>query len=290
MKITKIAIAALSAVAAAFAIASASERIPVEAGVTAQKSAFLERLVTNSISSRTILDSGDLSAIAKLEEARRLVEQAKSLLADGDYQQADKLLDQALELVNTEARRLSVDDVKKKRAQEAFEKRRHTVEIFLAAFERVTENEKDKNTAQQAAIIKRLMAEADSMKADNHYEKALAMLDRAYEIARGDIKDMREGKTLVRSLVFETPKEEYEYELGRARSHFLLLEFAVEEKKPQESMMKGIRERRAQAEKLREQAKTKAAAGDYVSAIDDLEAATQELIKGIRLSGFFIPV
>ncbi|MFQ5563400.1 MAG: hypothetical protein ACE5FO_07510 [Parvularculaceae bacterium] len=290
MIVRDLTIAALSVAAALFATASASERIPAEAGVTAQKSAFLERLVTDSISSRTILDSGDLAAIAKLEEARRLVERAKSLLSDGDYRQANELLNRALELVNTEARRLSVDDVKRKRAEEAFEKRRHTVEIFLSAHERVTENEADSKSVQQAAAIKRLLAEADKMRRASQYEKALAMLDRAYEIARGDIRSARDGKTLVRSLVFETPKEAYEYELGRTRSHFLLLEFALEEKDPSPAQMMGVSERRARANELRDKARAKAETGDYVGAIGDLEAATKELIRGIRMSGFFIPV
>ncbi len=289
MRFKAVALLTMAAVAIVTTAVSASERIPVEAGLVAQKSVFLERLVTDSFSSRTITQSGDLGAIAKLEDSRRLVEEAKSLLSDGDFAQADQKLDRALGLVNVEARRLSVKDIKKRREEEAFEKRRHTVEVFLSAYERVSDASPAGTTIQHAEIIKRLMAEADALKKAKHYEKALAMLDRAYEITRGDIRTAREGQTLVRSLVFDTPKDAYEYELGRTASHFLLLEFAIENKRPAPSLLKGMESKRGGAKELRANAKKKAAEGNYVAAIGDLEAATEELLKGIRMSGFFIP-
>jgi tetratricopeptide (TPR) repeat protein len=273
----------------AHAEAVANERVPTNAAVTAQKSAFLERLVTDSVSARTIMDSGDDAAIAKLEEARRLVEEAKALLSEGDFALADKKLDQAIDLVNGEARRLSVSEIKTSRAAEAFERRRHTVEIFLSAYERVTEDEKDSAAGTQAALIRKLVAEANVHKARGEFEKGVAILDRAYEIARSDIRDAREGQTLVRSLEFETPQEAYEYELGRARSHFLLLQFAIEEKNPQGSILDAVKEKQTQAEALRTQALKKAGDGQYIAAISDLEAATEQLLKGIRMAGIFIP-
>ena len=192
-------------------------------------------------------------------------------------------------LVNGEARRLSAGQIKAKRAQEAYDRRRHTVEIFLSAFERVSENESGDSTTTQADLIRKLVAEADRLKASHEYEKGLAILDNAYEIARNDIRDVREGQTLVRSLVFETPKEAYEYELGRSQSHRLLLQFALEEKKPQGSMRAAIEQQREAAEAKRSDAIRKAKDGKYLEAIADLESSTEMFLKGIRMSGIFIP-
>lgn len=271
------------------AVAEASDRIPANASVTAQKSAFLERLVTDSIASRTILDSEDDVAIAKLEQARLLVEEAKSMLGDGDYAAADKKLDAALTLVNTEARRLSVVEIKSKRAKDAFERRRHTVDVFLSAFQRVNENERGASVTTQASLIRKLAAEADQYAANRRYEEGVAILDKAYELARNDIREAREGKTLVRSLDFDTPKEAYEYELGRSKSHFLLLQFALEEMKPQGSMLAAIEKQKGEAEAQRSAALKNAAAGKFIEAIADLEASTELLLKGIRMTGIFIP-
>lgn len=281
--------AALALGAGVCGCAAASERIPASASVSAQKSAFLERLVSDSVTARTIRDSGDEVAIANLARARLLVEEAKGLLSDGDYERADEKLDEALALVNGEARRLSVAEIKTERAKEAFERRRHTVEIFLSAFERVTENERDASTTTQAALIRKLLSEADQRKETGDFEEGVAILDNAYEIARSDIREAREGQTLVRSLVFETPREAYEYELGRSRSHLLLLQFALEEKKPQGSMLAAIEKQRAEAEDMRAEAIKKAEDGRFIEAIGDLEASTELLLKAIRMSGIFIP-
>ena len=280
---------AITAASLGLALAEASERIPANASVTAQKSAFLERLVTDSIASRAILDSGDDIAIGKLERARSLVEEAKSMLGEGEYAAADKKLDAALTLVNAEARRLSIGDIKSKRAKDAFERRRHTVDVFLSAFERVNENERDASVATQATLIRKLAAEADQYSAKGRYEEGVAFLDKAYELARNDIREAREGKTLTRSLDFETPKEAYEYELGRSKSHFLLLRFAMEEQKPQGEMLAAIEKQRSAAEAQRNVALKKAGEGKFIEAIADLEASTELLLKGIRMTGIFIP-
>ena len=269
--------------------AAANDRVQASAAVTAQKLTFLERLITDSVASRTIEESGDLAAIAKLEEARRLVEDAKSMLSDDQFEQADANLDRALHLINDEARRLSVADIKAERAAEAFRRRRHTVDIFLSARDRVVDARENGDAATRAKLIRKLIEEADAYKLKGEFEKGVAILDRAYEIARNDIREARDGQELVRSLVFETPRDAYEYELGRARSHFLLLQFALEEKNPQGSVRQAIQKDRKAAEALRKQAIAKAEKGGYVAAIGDLEAATEILLKAIRMSGVYIP-
>ncbi|HXI88218.1 MAG TPA: hypothetical protein VNH64_12220, partial [Parvularculaceae bacterium] len=236
-----------------------------------------------------ILASGDEAAITKLEQARRLVEEAKDLLGQGEYEAADKKLNLALSLVDGEARRLSVSDIKTKQAKEAFERRRHTVDVFLAAFERVKESEKDDSAKTQANLIRKLAAEADQYAANMKYEEGVAILDKAYEVARSDIREAREGKTLFRSLEFDTPREAYEYELGRSKSHFLLLQYAIDEKNPQGSILSAIEKQRADANVKYEAALKKADEQKYVEAIADLEASTELLLKGIRMTGIYIP-
>jgi len=100
---------------------------------------------------------------------------------------------------------------------------------------------------------------------------------------------MREGKTLTRTLEFATAGEEYDYELGRNRSHFLLLQFALSEKTPAASVVGRIEENRKTAEGLRGAAEKRAAAGAHPEAIDLLNQSTNLLLKTIRMSGIFVP-
>ena len=44
---------------------------------------------------------------------------------------------------------------------------------------------------------------------------AIAVLRNAYDTATTAVSDLREGKTVVSTLNFETPEEEYDYEIDR---------------------------------------------------------------------------
>lgn len=270
--------------------AQQEQRVPVDQATTQQKAIFLHNLVTKSVAARTIESSGDAAAIAKLEEARGLVQEADEDLAAGQYDVANEKLDRALGLVNSETRRLSQTEMKQDRRKEAYEKRLHTVQTFLKAYERVA-GEKQMTAASTAQLtdIRQLMATAERRAADGKLEEATALLDKAYATARGDIRQMREGETLTRSLNFETAQDEYEYEHNRNESHLMLLQFAITEKNPPKSRLVRIDELRKQAVGLRARAEGEANAGKHEEAIGTLVESTDTLLKAIRMSGIYIP-
>jgi len=272
------------------ALAQDAPRVPVEQATTQQKAEFVGNLVTRSVAAKTIEDNGDDAAKASLARARALVAEARSELAAGRYEAANGMLDEALRLVNTEARKLSETEVKGERLHEAYDKRRNAVAIFLAAYERVaSDKELSAATAAQVAEIRRLVRAAEDLAAAGKIGEANDILDRAYVAARGDIREMREGQTLVRSLNFETPEAEYRYEHDRNDSHIMLLQFAIAEKNPPETRRTRIEELRVQAMDLRAEAEAKAQAGDHTDAIGTLVGSTDVLLKAIRLSGLWVP-
>jgi len=272
------------------AAAQTSERVPIDAATTGQKAAFIENLLTRSVAARTIGDSGEQAPKEKLGEARALVDEAKTLIANGQYKRADEKLDQALALINAETRRLSKAKVNGARDKEAYEKRLHAVELFLQAYERVAADQNGSAaTKGQINDIRQLIAEAKAAADRGEYDAAKAALDTAYQIARGDIRTLRQGQTLTRSLDFATAAEEYDYERGRNDSHFMLLKFALSNNQPAPSMLDRIARFETDARSIREQAERNAAAGLYDRAIGDLNESTQTLLKAIRMSGIFVP-
>jgi hypothetical protein len=224
-----------------------------------------------------------------LARARALVAQAKADLKAGAVEAADDKLDQALALVNSEVRRLSGDEVRGVHEQDMYRRRLKAVKTFLSAYQRVAEEGSSGVAARQAKAIRTLIAKAEGEARSGRYRAALDILDDAYVIARGDLREMRQGKTLTRTLDFATAEEEYDYELGRNRSHFLLLKFALSEKTPAGSVVGRIDKNRKTAEGLRGGAEKKAAAGAYPEAIDMLNKSTGLLLKTIRMSGIFVP-
>jgi len=268
--------------------AAASERVPADSAATRQKAAFVENLVTESVSARRIENSGDAAAIDALERARELVERAQSDLAARNTAAADAKLGEALSLVNSEVRRISGGEVRDAHDRRMYERRLNAVETFLAAYERVAESGTGRAASQAREIRARLEA-ARERAAAGDYAAATAILDEAYADARADIREMREGQTLTRTLNFDTAEEAYEYEIGRNASYFELLRFAIAEKRPAGSMLAGIERNRDKAEALRSRAERAARAGRHAEAVETLNDSTQLLRRAIRMSGLFIP-
>lgn len=269
--------------------AAAQQRVPADPATTGQKAEFVENLVSRSVSVTRIEESGDAAAMESLAEARALVGQAKANLKGGAFEAANDKLDQALALVNREIRRLSGDEVRGAHEQAMYDRRLKAVNTFLSAYERVAEEGTSRAAARQAEAIRALIGKAEGEARNGRYDEALEILDDAYVIARGDIREMRQGKTLTRTLDFATAEEAYDYELSRNRSHFLLLQFALSEKTPAGSVVGRIEGNREKAEGLRGAAEKKAAAGAYPEAIDMLNQSTGLLLKTIRMSGIFVP-
>lgn len=282
-----------AALAAAPSVATdKGTRVPASKSIVDQKLLLLENMAFRSTAARTIAESGDSEAIGALEQAKGVIEKAKADSASEKYDEADDKLNQALKLINEHARRLSLKSMDGERTKELFERRRHVVETFLNAYERVS-TDPNANASQlpkeHTAWIAEKLAEADALAAKGEHEKARAPLEVAYERTRGLIRSMRAGQTLTRDLNFATAEEEYRYELKRNDSHFALLEFAIVEKNPQGSVVERIHRDRDKAREVRGAAETMAKKGDYPGAIAELNSSTQILLQAIRMSGIYVP-
>jgi hypothetical protein len=256
-------------VAGPAALAQQSDRVPVDRKTTEQKATFVEHLVNKSVAVATIESSGDANAVANLKKARSLVADARTELDGGDFKTANAILDEALAIVNKETRRLSKTRVGEKRTRDAYDRRLQSVKTFLDAYERVG-GTKDRTAAIDAEIerINNLVDEAEAIAAEGRIEEAKLVLDQAYLATRSNIKGLRQGTTLTRSLNFETALQ----------------------RQPVAGSMRGrIDDLRGSAKQHRSGAEGHAAKGAYPPAIDALNESTDALLKAIRMTGLFIP-
>lgn len=282
--------AAVAAETSRSALAHDTERVPIDRKTTEQKALFLRNLVGGSVAAMMIEESGDEVARQALARARALVEKADDDLAAGRLDEADAKLDEAVQLVNTETRRLSQGDVREKRAQLAYEKRLKAVRTFLAAYDRVAEEKARSDAfATQIGALQDLVSAAEALAKDGKVAEARALLDKAYFTAKSDIRELRQGDTLVRSLSFATPEDEYDYEIDRNDSHVMLLRLALSENPVGGETEARIAQLRGDAEALRRQAEGEAAARNHQAAIATLSRSTDALLKAIRMTGIFIP-
>ncbi len=162
------------------------------------------------------------------------------------------------------------------------------VEEFARVHSRTVEQmQKEKAEAVEYDRMKvdGLVAEAKSLAAQDRWQEANDTLRLAQREINAAINAMLHEKTVVYDKDFETPEEEYQYELSRFESYLELIPVAIEQKRPSKGALSLIERYRDKGVSLRDQAKERAAGGDYENAILMLQAATSNVRRSLRMAG-----
>jgi len=270
---------------------SAKDRIESRAPDRAQLEQRFESvrtLIERSTAARQIDETGDDAARQKHAEAREAFRRAEVALANGDLRAASERLSQASVTMFTAARDATPRTLSDDKAKSDYRAKRDSVRALLDAQQRIaTEKHREAQVRESAAQVEGLMVDADTQANRGDTTAARATLERAYLIAKASIATLRGGDTLVRSLHFANPEEEYDYELDRNDTHQMLIKVLLDEKKAQFDPQ--VRKFLQQAGTLRGQAEAAASRGQHADAIDLLESSTGELVKAIRNAGVYIP-
>lgn len=249
------------------------------------------------------------SAIAKKNGKSELVEQldhqirgdmaqADNLRASGDYVKGRAALDKAYLQVRAAVEKirggqtlgeLSSNGNGVSPLQKEYETRLRSVHAMLEAQQRIADEKASTEQKEQLMrTVSALLNSAQDYAASADYEQAAKTVKQAYQIITASIEQLRGGETLVRTLNFETPEEEYHYELDRNDTYKMLIHMLVEDKKTME-VTDRIEQFLDQANALRQLAENQARSGEFVEAIKSLEQSTRNLIFAMRNAGFFIP-
>lgn len=248
------------------------------------------RLIRQSSVSRRIEASGNAEALERRAQAREVHRRALEARDAGDFAQAERLLAEGSKLMFEAVRLADRKRMNEDKEREDFSVRRESVKSLLDAQRRISaEKPEIANAAETTHAIEGLLGEADRLADAKQWPKAQVALNKAYLVAKAAVSSMRAGSTLVHSLNFATPEEEYRYELDRNDTHLMLVKVLTGEKAKlhQGSAMRETFARKAA--ELRRQAEEASAAGDYAGAIRLLEDSTRQLVREIRSLGVFIP-
>lgn len=268
------------------AIAPAQDRVQLE-----RRAQSVGTLIESSSAARQIEGSGVLAARNRRDNARLIHREAVIALQTGDLGSAAKLLDQSAKEMMAGVRFAKPEQAAGEKKKRDFEARLESTQALLAAQQRITREKSADTQAQDATrTIERQLGEAQSLAAQNRYEEARPVLDRAYLTARISIESMRRGDTLVRSVNFASPREEYDYETDRNETHRMLITMLLADRKDaSRAMPPDLQVSTEKATTLRREAQARAAQGDHTGAIKLLEDSTRELIRAIRAGGIYIP-
>jgi hypothetical protein len=248
-------------------------------------------LIETSSAARQIDASGEAAARAKRDSARLIHREAAASLQAGDSAAAARLLDQATREMMDGVRLARPEQVTGEKSRRDFNARLDSAQALLAAQQRITQEKGATAEATEATRrIEAQIAQARQLAGAGRLDEARPVIDRAYLTARVSIEAMRRGDTLVRTLNFASPREEYDYELDRNDTHRMLINVLLADRKEAGGAMpvamQGFVDRAAV---LRGQAEAQAGRGEHGAAVHTLEDATRELVRAIRAGGLYIP-
>ena len=135
------------------------------------------------------------------------------------------------------------------------------------------------------AAVDATLRRASKLADAGDYRQANALLTRAQTTLTEALSAMLKSKTLSYELVFETPKQEYEYELARYQSYEELVPLAIEQRRPSKRMQGLMDKYVKEGQDIKAQALPVAARGDYKKAILMLQGATSHIRRALRIVG-----
>ena len=247
-----------------------------------------QTLIESSSGAKQIEASAVSAAAAQRTKARDLHKRAGEALRAGDLDNANKLLDESSRAMFEGVRLASPQQVTDAKQRSDYAARLESTRALVDAQKRIAAEKGGARAAEPAQQAEALMAESEKLAAANQLAEAKSKVDQAYWIVKASIGTLRNGDTLVRSLNFATPLEEYQYEIDRNDTHRMLVDMLLKDRRasgPDPMVDQAV----ASSTTLRKQAEGQASRNDHKTAIKTLEDSTRELVKAIRAAGVYIP-
>ena len=226
---------------------------------------------------------------AEQEEIRMLLGRARTASQDNEMDAATESVNAALQIASRLARIMKQEpDLAAQKA--AYRERLTGVLAFRQAFSDVVAEKGEQAAAVlDIATVDLAIEKAERLASGSDYREAAATLQTVYDQLSSALVRVRANETLRHRLVFETPRDEFDYERERYRSHRLLVDMAILERNPGPEARKHIDDDVHRSRAYAREAVKHAAAGDYEAAIQNQETATAHLIDALQRAGIFLP-
>ena len=250
---------------------------------------FLNKLLNTSSGAKQVLQSDSPEVKSLHQKAKDLHTEAKSAFVQGNNKEGSALLDQAAKTMFQAIRLATPKTAGLSKAKDDYVKHKKSVQALNGAYNRVADEKKFEGKEQINSKVDSFVTVADKLSDAQKFVEAKAELDKAYQLLKISIESIRGGETLVRSLNFETPEDEYHYELDRNDTHSMLVKLLLDGKKVSDFTKGNIDKFTGMAESLRSDAERSANKGEFKEAIQILEESTKQFVRAIRSAGIYIP-
>ncbi len=257
-----------------------------ERSVFANKLQLLDMLVHRSPAVQRIEGSEDPEAKMLLEQARKVFREASARIEAGDVDGIDAVLDEGLRAAGSASRRVGDAERQRRLDQERYHELRQRALSFREAFEAVVaEKGADADQAVDTANFDAAFLAAGRSADAGDYAQANRQLQDLTGALEAALVRVREQETLVYELKFNSPEEEYAYEVERNRGHLLLLNMLRQSRPTAAQTARQFDVLLEKNEALTREAEAHASRGEIKQAVKKLEEGTQNLVQALRMGG-----
>jgi len=251
---------------------------------------YITKLINTSSGAQQVLKSDNPEVKKMHQKSKDLFSQAEEAFKLGDNAEGSARLDQSAKSMFMAIRLASPVTIGYKKLKHDFDKRKESVNTLNKAFNRIADENKAYASKEKTnKQLGELLLRADKLQNIGKHIQARTELDKAYHLIKVSIESLRGGQTLVRSLNFASPEEEYLYELDRNNTHKMLVKLLLDGKETSEYTQKTVEKFTNSANLLRGQADQAAESKKFKDAINLLEQSTKQLVRSIRSAGIYIP-
>ena len=270
---------------AAFAVAAQTAPDPEQQKRLAEQKLKLVEMLVNSPAAQASAASSDAEIAGLVANGRAQLKSARDALAAQRFDDAAKLLDEALRNVSKANSRNAgglSDSVQKLRFKEMTEQ----VATYRVAMADLAKDSKLGKEAQ--SVLQRMDAmadEANKLSQAGRLGDANKKMAEAYKLAVEELSKLRAGQEVVMSLKFASPVEEYAYEQKRFKSNEILVGMMIGEGRAEGDKRKLVDGFLEAAAKLKDEAETHARANNHKEAVATMEKAYAQLNRALQSMG-----
>jgi len=243
---------------------------------------LVEKLLSVSSAAKHVQSSQNPLAKQHYDQAKQYLQQAHQAQTKGDKFTRDKTISLAkmalFKAVQFADKPTELEEKQKKDIQNRIK----NITALLDAYHRISPNS-EKNT-----LFKQKLNDVQRIFKNKQLDLAEKKAQQLFVDIKLALIDLRNGQTLVHSLNFANPADEYHYEINRNNSHKMLLELFGNQNAKLVSNSK-VQTHIEQAIKLRNQAEQSAMENAYQQGIKLLEKSTKQYIRAIQATGVYVP-
>lgn len=244
---------------------------------------YAEGVIMRSNSAKRIEQSNNEEAQAKLQEARDKYQKARKAQSDGDFELAENLANEAIRLVTAAAMKVpnQVDDseVQKRRYKELLTQ----IDTYRHWEHQSSQLDAETQAEMDSAILE--IEKAADYASKNDYAKANEFLSMALNIVIKAKNSSLKDRTFSYDLNFETPIDEYKYELSRNDDYIRLVPIAIIQKQPSAGI-KTLMDKYVQKAKVkRHDAETYFEEKKFEDAVAAMQESTKDLASALKIAG-----